>query len=142
MELSFGLVVGGVVVAAIPLAPAIMVMRNGTLFRKIHFLVAILMVLGGFGFIGIAAWLVTLGRSWGLEVWIGVPAVIALVLVAIGVLIGVSDWDIGRPSQWGLFALPALITIVVMTSGPTWTYISSQFNSNATTLKTQVEGSK
>ncbi|MEV0617532.1 hypothetical protein AB0I81_29720 [Nonomuraea sp. NPDC050404] len=142
MELSFGLVVGGVVVAAVFLAPAIAVMKNSTLFRKIHFLVAVLMVLGGVGLIGIAAWLVTLGTDWGLEVWIGVPGVIALVLVVIGVGIGVSDWDIGRPSQWGLFALPALITVVVMTSGPTWDYVSAQFSSNANTLKSQVEESK
>ncbi|WP_219470144.1 hypothetical protein [Nonomuraea rhizosphaerae] len=139
MNLSFGLVIGGAVVAAVFLAPAIAVMRHSTLFRKIHFVVAVVMILGGVGLIGVAAWLVTLGADWGLEVWIGVPAFIALVLVAIGVMIGVSDWDIGRPSQWGLFALSALITIVVMTSGPTWAYISGQFSSNANTLKSQVE---
>lgn len=142
VEISFGLVVGGVVVCAVFLAPAIVVMQNSRLFAKIHFLVAILMILGGIGLIGIAAWLVKIGTEWGLAVWIGVPGFIALVIVGIGVLIGVADWDIGRPSQWGLFALPALITVVVMTSGPTWDYVTKQFNSNANTLKAQVEGSK
>ncbi|QFY09666.1 hypothetical protein GBF35_26095 [Nonomuraea phyllanthi] len=142
MEITFGLAAGGVVVAAVAVAPSLMVMKNKKLFKKIHFLVGIVMILGGMGLIALTAWLVGIGRNWGLTVWIGVPAVIALVLVVIGVGIGVSDWNIGKPSQWGLFALPALITAVVMTSGPTWDYISSKFSSNAETLKAQVEGSK
>ncbi|MFG1709269.1 hypothetical protein ACFLIM_39365 [Nonomuraea sp. M3C6] len=142
MEISVAVVFGGLVVCLMFAGPAIVVMHHSKLFRKIHFIVAIFMVLGGVGLIGVVAWLVRLGADWGLTVWIGVPGFLGLVVVFIGVLIGVSDWDIGRPSQYGLFALPALITVVVMTSGPTWDYVSSQFTSNANTLKTQVEGSK
>lgn len=142
MGISLGMVVGGLVVAAVAVAPSVMIMKNGKLFRKIHFLVGVVMLLGGMGLIALTAWLVNIGRSWGLTVWIGVPAVIALILVAIAVLIGISDWEIGRPEQWGLFALPALVTAVIMTSGPTWDYISSHFSSNAETLKAQVERSR
>ncbi|GAA1769702.1 hypothetical protein [Nonomuraea bangladeshensis] len=142
MEISLGLVVGGVVVAAVFVGPAVAVMKHSKLFRKFHFVVALAMLLGGVGLIGIAAWLVAVGMSWGLAVWIGVPGFYALVIVLIGVGVGASDGDIGRPSQWGIFALPALITVVVMTAGPTWDYISGQFSSNAETLKAQVEGSR
>ncbi|MDP9843219.1 hypothetical protein [Streptosporangium lutulentum] len=142
MEINFGLVLGGVVVCAICLTPAIVVMKHQKLFRKIHFLVAIAMICAGVGLIGIVAWLVSVGMAWGLTVWIGVIAVIALIVVVIAVIIGVSDWDIGRPEQWGLFTLPALITIVVMTSGATFSYFAEQFGSNVDTLKTQVERSQ
>ncbi|MEQ4723738.1 hypothetical protein [Nonomuraea sp. B19D2] len=142
VELTVGLVLGGLVVCLMFAGPAIVVMLHSKLFRKIHFLVAIFMVLGGAGLISVVAWLVRLGADWGLTVWIGVPGFLALVVVSVGVIIGVSDWDIGRPSQYGLFALPALITVVVMTGGPTWAYVSAQFTSNANTLKSQVEGSK
>ncbi|PRX66073.1 hypothetical protein B0I32_106209 [Nonomuraea fuscirosea] len=141
MEISFGLIIGGVVVAAVALTPAIMIM-NSKLFKKVHMVLPIAMVGGGIGLVTLVAWLVNIGKEWGLTVWIGVPGFIALVVVGIMILIGISDLDIGRPSQWGFFALPALITIVVMTSGPTWDYISTQFNSNANTLKAQVEESK
>ncbi|GGO63279.1 hypothetical protein [Nonomuraea cavernae] len=142
VELSVGLVLGGLVVCLVFAGPAVVVMHYSKLFRKIHFIVAFFMLLGGVGLIGVVAWLVRVGSDWGLTVWIGVPGFLGLVAVFIGVLIGVSDWGIGRPSQYGLFALPALITLVVMTSGPTWAYVSSQFTSNANTLKTQLEGSK
>lgn len=139
MEISFPLVLGGVVVCAIFVAPSIAVMAHEKLFRKIHYLVALAMTCGGVGLITTIAWLVSTGSDWGLTVWIGVPGFIALVVVIIGILIGVSDWDIGRPTQWALFTLPALITVVVMTGGPTWQYVAQQFTSNANTLKSQVE---
>lgn len=142
MEITFGMVFGGLVLAVVCVAPAIMVMNHKKLFKKLHLVLPLLMIGGGMGLIILVAWLVNVGKDWGLTVWIGVPGFIALVAVGIMILIGVSDLDIGKPSQWGFFALPALATIVIMTSGPTWDYISAQFSSNAETLKAQVEGSK
>lgn len=139
----FLLVVGGLFVTVAFLWPAVKIMGHGKLFKKkgMHILVGVLMLLGGVGLVGITAWLVGLAANWsGATVTIGCIAFLALIGVGAGLFVGIlGDHKIDRPEQWGLFSLAALITAVVMTSGPTFAFFSEQFTSNTDTLKAKVE---
>lgn len=135
MEITFGKVVGGLFVTAVFLWPSIKIMKAG----KWDILVGILMTFGGIGLIGITAWLVGVATSFDITVWVGCAALITLIGVLVGIAIGLSDKKVNRPEQWAFFSLAALITAVVMTSGPTFTYFKEQFTSNTATLQSQVK---
>ena len=135
MELSFGKVVGGLFVTAVFLWPSLKIMKRG----KWDALVGILMTFGGIGLIGITAWLVGVAKSFDITVWVGCAVMLALIGVLVGIAIGISDKKVDRPEQWALFSLAALVTAVVMTSGPTFTYFKKQFTSNTETLQSQVK---
>lgn len=125
----FGIILGGLLVTAVFLYPALQLKKRD----KWSIIMGILMLLAGLGLVGIAFW--AAGLVGGNDTMVLVAGGVALVLAAgfgVAIAADVSDGKLDRP--WFVFALPALVTVLLVTGGQTFDYIGEQISDNADTI--------
>jgi hypothetical protein len=121
-----GIVLGGLLVTAVFLYPALQLKKRG----KWSIILGILMFLAGIGLVGIAFWAAGLfAGSLTLTLIVGGVALVLAAGFGMAILADVSDGRLDRP--WFVFALPALLAVLLVTGAQTFDYIGQQITGNA-----------
>lgn len=129
------LIFGGLFVTAVFLYPAIQLKKR----NKWWPVMAFLMLLAGIGLVGIAVWIAQLATSAGLVATLIVGG-IALILgggFAFATAADLSDKKLDYP--WSVFALPALLTIILVTGATTINYAAEIVRTNTATITSQLD---
>lgn len=129
----FGIILGGILVTAVFLYPALQLKKRG----KWSIIMGILMLLAGLGLVGVTFW--AAGLVDGSHIATLVVGGISLVLAAgfgIAIVADLSDGKLDRP--WFVFALPSLVTVLLVTGSQTFSYIGDQIETNANTISARV----
>lgn len=130
----FGIVLGGILVTAVFLYPALQLKKRD----KWSIIMGILMLLAGLGLVGITFFLA--GLVGGSQVATLVAGGIALVLgggFVVAIAADLSDGKLDKP--WFVFALPSLVTVLLVTGAQTFSYIGDQIETNANTISARVD---
>lgn len=128
------LTLGGLFATALFLYPALVLKKRDKWWPLMGFL----MLLAGLGLVGISAWFAQLAAGAGLIATLIVGG-LALIMGAGFVLAtaaDLSDKKLDKP--WNVFALPALLTIVLFTGATTFSYIADLVSTNVDTLTSQM----
>ncbi|TDD54616.1 hypothetical protein E1286_05350 [Nonomuraea terrae] len=130
-----GLILGGLVATAVFLYSALQLKKRDKWWP----VMGALMFLAGLGLVGIAAWVAQLAAGAGMVATLIVGS-IALILgsgFGIATAADLSDKKLDKP--WNLFALPALLTIVLFTGDTTFGYVADLVETNVQTLTSRVD---
>lgn len=128
----FGIILGGLFATAVFLYPALQLKKR----RKWPIMTGILMGLAGLGLVGIAAWLAGLISGLTATLIVGGIALIVLAGLVMATIADLSDKQLDHP--WNVFAVPPLLTVVLLTGGTTFGYLADQVQQNASTISQQM----
>jgi hypothetical protein len=121
-----GIVLGGLLVTAVFLYPALQLKKRG----KWSIILGILMFLAGIGLVGIAFWAAGLfSGSLTLTLIVGGVALVLAAGFVMAIIADVADGKLDRP--WFVFAIPALLAVLLVTGTQTFDYIGQQIAGNA-----------
>lgn len=128
------LIITGLFTTALFLWPALELKKR----RKWHAVMGTLMFLAGLGTVGIAVWLARLLSGVISPLIVGGIALV----VFLGFVAGVAadlfpDKKVDHP--WRLFALPPLIAIVLMTSGPAFDAAKTELSKNFSIITSEMK---
>ena len=130
--MSLGFVLGGLFAAAVFLYPALQLKKRG----KWKITTGILMAIAGLGLVGIAAWLTRLFAGLTSTLIVGGIALVILAGFVVATIADLSDKRLDHP--WNLFAMPSLLTVVLLTGGTTFSYLGEQIQQSAATISQQM----
>ena len=128
------LIITGAFTTALCLWPALELKRR----RKWHGVMGVLMLLAGVGTVGIAVWLARLLSGVISPLIVGGIALV----VFLGFVVGVAadlfpDKKVDHP--WRIFALPPLVAIVFMTSGPAFDAAKAEIGKNVSIITSEMK---
>lgn len=128
------LIITGLFTTALLLWPALELKKR----RKWHGVMGVLMLLAGVGTVGIAVWLARLLSGVISPLIVGGAALVVFLGFAFGVAADLfPDKKVDHP--WRIFALPPLIAIVFMTSGPAFDAAKTELSKNVSIITSEMK---
>jgi len=128
------LIITGAFATALFLWPALELKRR----RKWNGVMGVLMLLAGVGTVGIAVWLARLLSGVISPLIVGGIALVVFLGFAFGVAADLfPDKRVDHP--WRIFALPPLVAIVFMTSGPAFDAAKAEIGKNVSIITSELD---